>query len=114
MQVVQGISHACVESGCALIGGETAEMPSMYPAGDGPSYHAGRLKKGCVVGEYDLAGFAVGAVERGQQLPRMDDINEGDVLLGLPSTGVHSNGFSLVRRFVDKAAVASVTEWGFV
>jgi len=91
VQVVQGISKACVESGCALIGGETAEMPSMYPAG-----------------EYDLAGFAVGAVERGQQLPNMDQIKAGDVLLGLPSTGVHSNGFSLVRRIVE-----SIPEKGY-
>eukprot|EP00656_Telonema_subtile_P015941 TRINITY_DN18390_c0_g1_i3.p1 TRINITY_DN18390_c0_g1~~TRINITY_DN18390_c0_g1_i3.p1 ORF type:complete len:606 (-),score=195.69 TRINITY_DN18390_c0_g1_i3:127-1944(-) len=84
VQVVEGISKACVESDCALIGGETAEMPSMYPAG-----------------EYDLAGFAVGAVERGQLLPDMDSIKSGDVLLGLPSNGVHSNGFSLVRRIVE-------------
>jgi len=83
--VVVGIANACKACNCALVGGETAEMPSMYEPGT-----------------YDLAGFAVGAAERSNLLPRLDAIAEGDVLLGIPSSGVHSNGFSLVRHLVDK------------
>lgn len=85
-RIIEGIAKGCVASGCALIGGETAEMPGMYPAGD-----------------FDLAGFSVGAMERGTALPA--DVAEGDVLLGLASDGVHSNGYSLVRRIVDTSGL---------
>jgi phosphoribosylformylglycinamidine cyclo-ligase len=86
--VVTGIAAACRDSGCALIGGETAEMPGIYQHGD-----------------YDLAGFAVGAVARAALLPRAD-IAPGDVVIGLASTGVHANGFSLVRRIVAASGLA--------
>ncbi len=85
-RIVEGIAEGCLQSGCALIGGETAEMPGMYEAGD-----------------FDLAGFAVGAMERGADLPA--GVTEGDVLLGLASNGVHSNGYSLVRKIVENSGL---------
>jgi phosphoribosylformylglycinamidine cyclo-ligase len=85
--IVAGIAEGCRLTGCALVGGETAEMPGMYAPG-----------------HYDLAGFSVGAAERAALLPA--HVQAGDVLLALPSSGVHSNGFSLVRRVVQKSGLA--------
>jgi len=87
-QVVAGIAEGCRRAGCALIGGETAEMPGMYPPG-----------------HYDLAGFVVGAVEREHILPRLGDMQSGDVLIALPSTGPHSNGYSLIRKIVERTGL---------
>jgi phosphoribosylformylglycinamidine cyclo-ligase len=86
-RIVEGIAEGCRLSGCALVGGETAEMPGMYAPGD-----------------FDLAGFAVGAMNRGAALPA--GVAAGDVLLGLGSDGVHSNGYSLVRRIVERSGLA--------
>jgi phosphoribosylformylglycinamidine cyclo-ligase len=85
--IVEGIANGCKEAGCALIGGETAELPGMYAPGD-----------------YDLAGFSVGAVERDQAVTG-NAVTAGDVVLGLPSSGVHSNGYSLVRRLVEASSL---------
>lgn len=87
--VVSGIAAGCKESGCALIGGETAEMPSMYAPG-----------------HYDLAGFVVGAVERANILPKLTDMTSGDVLIALPSSGPHSNGYSLIRKIVERSGLS--------
>lgn len=87
--VIAGIAEACREAGCALIGGETAEMPGMYRAGT-----------------YDLAGFVVGAVERTGILPRSGDMRRGDIVISLASSGPHSNGYSLIRRIVAEAGLS--------
>ena len=86
-QVIKGIAEGCEQSGCALVGGETAEMPGMYPAG-----------------EYDLAGFAVGCVDRANIIDGKS-IATGDVVLGLASSGAHSNGYSLIRKLIEKSGI---------
>ena len=87
-EVIEGIADGCIEAGCALIGGETAEMPGIYPAGS-----------------YDLAGFCVGAAERGSLLHK-DKVSEGDKVIALASSGVHANGFSLVRKLIERDGLA--------
>ena len=88
-KVIGGIAKGCELAGCALIGGETAEMPGMYGKGD-----------------YDLAGFSVGAAERGTLLPKTEDMQPGDVIVGIASSGPHSNGYSLVRKIVERSGLA--------
>ncbi len=87
VQVIKGIAEGCEQSGCALVGGETAEMPGMYPAG-----------------EYDLAGFAVGCVDK-EKIINGTTISVGDVVLGLASSGAHSNGYSLIRKLIAKSGI---------
>ena len=85
-KIIGGIATGCEEAGCTLVGGETAEMPGMYHGED-----------------FDLAGFSVGAMERGQELPRLT--NDGDIIIGLTSNGIHSNGYSLVRKIVASSGL---------
>ncbi|CAG8656295.1 3545_t:CDS:10 [Ambispora leptoticha] len=106
--VVKGVVEGCLQSNCALIGGETAEMPGVYNVGEYKDWLLEFLLFKSItilysfIGEFDLAGFAVGAVNRKEILPRTPEIQAGDLLLGLSSSGVHSNGFSLIRKVINK------------
>lgn len=87
-EIISGIAKGCKSAGCALVGGETAEMPGLYQADD-----------------YDLAGFCVGALERDQVLPKLETQKKGDIIIGLSSSGPHSNGYSLIRKIVERAQI---------
>jgi len=88
-EIVRGIAHGCRDAGCALAGGETAELPGLYAGED-----------------FDLAGFSLGAAERGRLLPRVDEMKAGDVIIGIASSGPHSNGYSLIRKVVEHVGLA--------
>lgn len=105
--VIGGVAKACEMAGCALLGeddhGCSSFLPSVTPFSASPGGETAEMPGVYSAGEYDLAGFCVGAVERGALLPRIGDIMEGDLLIGVASSGVHSNGFSLVRKVLERA-----------
>lgn len=91
LRIIKGIANGCIESGCSLIGGESAEMPDLYQKG-----------------HFDLAGFALGVVEE-SEIPNKNNVKKGDILIGLPSSGLHSNGYSLVRKIIDIKGMGGLT-----